>query len=79
LVRTTRGPVLLVGDTCHTAWGWENGVEPGSFTSDHEENAKNLERLRRFVAAHPEIEVHLGHQSLATTPASASAPTALLE
>ena len=28
LARTTTCPVLLTGDTSHTRWGWENGVEP---------------------------------------------------
>jgi hypothetical protein len=30
LARTTTGPVLLTGDTCHTRWGWDNSVEPGT-------------------------------------------------
>ena len=34
LARTPRGPVLLTGDACHTAWGWEHGVEPGTFSDD---------------------------------------------
>ncbi len=64
LVRSTDGPKLLTGDVCHTRWGWENGVEPGSFTADHAANAVALETLRALAAEHPEIEVHLGHQSL---------------
>jgi len=62
LVRTPRGPVLLTGDTCHTRWGWEHGVEPGDFTLDHERNLANLQRLKALVAHHPKIEVRLGHQ-----------------
>ena len=62
LARTSDGPKLLVGDTCHTAWGWANGVEPGSFTADHAANATSLAWLRDFAARHPEVEVHLGHQ-----------------
>ena len=62
LVRTTTGPVLLVGDACHTRWGWQNGVEPGSFSSDQPHSRTSLERLRKFVARHPGIEVRLGHQ-----------------
>jgi N-acyl homoserine lactone hydrolase len=62
LVRTTRGPVLLTGDTCHTRWGWEHTVEPGDYTQDKERNLKNLMRLKDLVAAHPRIEVRLGHQ-----------------
>lgn len=64
LARTSEGPKLLVGDTCHTAWGWANGVEPGSFTADHAENATSLAWLRDLAARHPGIEVHLGHQRL---------------
>jgi glyoxylase-like metal-dependent hydrolase (beta-lactamase superfamily II) len=62
LVRTPTGPVLLTGDCSHTRWGWENGVEPGSFTGDQEQNAVSLALLRRLVAEHPAVEVRLGHQ-----------------
>ncbi len=65
LVRTTVGPVLLTGDVCHTRFGWEHEVEPGSFTADHAKNLESLKRLRRLVADHPAIEVRLGHQDLA--------------
>lgn len=62
LVRTNKGPVLLTGDTCHTRWGWEHTVEPGDYTQNHERNLKNLRLLKDLVAAHPRIEVRLGHQ-----------------
>lgn len=62
LIRTTRGPVLLTGDTCHTRWGWEHTVEPGDFTEDNERNLANLKRLKNLVASHPQIEVRFGHQ-----------------
>jgi len=62
LIRTTQGPVLLTGDTCHTRWGWEHSVEPGDFTANHERNLKNLQRLKQLVANHPQIVVRLGHQ-----------------
>ena len=68
LARTPDGPALFVGDACHTAWGWEHGVEPGTFSSDQPQSAESLRRLRSFVAKHPEIEVRLGHQSLHTQP-----------
>ncbi len=64
VARTIRGPVLLTGDTCHTAWGWQNDVEPGSFTADREKNRESLGGLRRLVREHPTISVRLGHQSL---------------
>jgi len=62
LVRTPKGPVLLTGDACHTRWGWEHGVEPGTFSSDPPKSAESLARLRRLVAEHPAVEVRLGHQ-----------------
>jgi N-acyl homoserine lactone hydrolase len=64
LARTPSGPVLMVGDACHTAWGWENGVEPGAFSYDKPASADSLARLKRLVARHPEIDVRLGHQIL---------------
>jgi N-acyl homoserine lactone hydrolase len=64
LARTPKGAVLMTGDTCHTAWGWENDVEPGSFTADHPGNAESLARLRTLVREHPTIDVRLGHQPL---------------
>ena len=62
LVRTPKGPVLLTGDTCHTRWGWDHGVEPGSFSGDRAQNAVSLANLRALVARHPTIDVRLGHQ-----------------
>lgn len=64
VLRTPSGPVLLTGDACHTAWGWEHGVEPGSFSHDPKKSADSLERLRRFAARHPRMDVRLGHQPL---------------
>jgi glyoxylase-like metal-dependent hydrolase (beta-lactamase superfamily II) len=62
LLRTPRGPVLLTGDACHTRWGWDHQVEPGSFSSDVPRSADSLARLERLVAEHPGVEVRLGHQ-----------------
>ncbi len=64
LARTTHGPVLFVGDTSHTSWGWMEGVERGLFTADQKKNADSLSRLERLVAEHPRIDVRLGHQYL---------------
>ncbi len=64
LARTKNGPILFTGDTCHTAWGWQNGVEPGTFSHDVEENAASLAMLRELAARHPAMTVRLGHQSL---------------
>lgn len=63
LARTTTGPVLFVGDACHTRWGWEHHVEPGTFSSDREASADSLARLEDLVARHPTMDVRLGHQS----------------
>lgn len=68
LVRTPDGPKLLTGDACHTAWGWNNDVEPGTFSTDGPRSVGSLAALRALAASHPSIEVHLGHQSLATAP-----------
>lgn len=65
LARTPEGPVLFAGDACHTAWGWEHEVEPGSFSHDGPESADSLARLRALIARHPEIDVRPGHQRLA--------------
>lgn len=64
VVRTPDGAKLLVGDASHTAWGWRNGVEPGTFSANGPESAKSLAALRRLAAEHPDLEVHLGHQAL---------------
>lgn len=62
LVRTKQGPVLLTGDASHTRWGWEHHVEPGTFTGDATRGTASFEKLQAFVAAHPEVQVRLGHQ-----------------
>jgi glyoxylase-like metal-dependent hydrolase (beta-lactamase superfamily II) len=62
VARTPGGPILFTGDTCHTAWGWQNGVEPGSFTADQKTNRDSLERLRKLAAEHPAMQIRLGHQ-----------------
>lgn len=62
LVRTTTGPVLLAGDVSHTRWGWEHHVEPGTFTANPTQSRDSFERLQAFIAAHPDVEVRLGHQ-----------------
>ncbi len=64
VVRSTEGVQLIAGDGSHTAWGWEHGVEPGTFNTSGEEAADSLARLREFSAAHPAMRVHLGHQEL---------------
>lgn len=62
VLRTKQGAVLLTGDTSHTRWGWENGVEPGDFTRHHPNNLASLDKLKALVARHPAMQVRLGHQ-----------------
>ncbi|WP_225413232.1 MBL fold metallo-hydrolase [Stigmatella hybrida] len=62
LVRTPQGPVLLTGDACHTRWGWEHDVEPGTFSEDIARSAGSLAQLRRLAAEHPALDVRFGHQ-----------------
>lgn len=62
VARTTTGPVLMTGDTSHTAWGWEHDVEPGSFTRDPPANREMLLRLRKLAAEHPGMQLRFGHQ-----------------
>lgn len=62
VIRTPKGPVLLTGDASHTRWGWENGVVPGSFSSDIEASKKSFLALKELSARHPKMDVRLGHQ-----------------
>jgi N-acyl homoserine lactone hydrolase len=62
LVRSPDGPVLFTGDACHTRWGWENGVEPGTFSADRAQSRQSLFALKAFAAKHPAMIVKLGHQ-----------------
>ncbi len=62
LIRTPTGPILLTGDASHTRWGWENGVEPGTFSIDGPRSARSLATLRALVRDYPQIDVRVGHQ-----------------
>ena len=62
IARTTEGSMLFTGDTCHTLWGWEAGVEPGGFTLDHAENARNLTALKALAEQH-DLTVWVGHET----------------
>ncbi|MDQ3235108.1 MAG: MBL fold metallo-hydrolase [Pseudobdellovibrionaceae bacterium] len=67
VINATTGPQLVVGDTCHTRWGWEQSVPPGEFSEDREQNQKSLDALKNLAQSLPGVQVHLGHQS-ATAP-----------
>lgn len=73
LARTARGPVLMVGDASHTAWGWEHGVEPGTFNGDAEQAKVSFDALQALVKAHPGMEVRLGHQEVGASARPAGA------
>ncbi|MCG6166713.1 MBL fold metallo-hydrolase [Leptospira sanjuanensis] len=64
LVQSSSGSHLILGDSCHTSWGWENGVSPGDFTEDQEKNQSSLNFLKEFASKISGIRVHPGHQSL---------------
>lgn len=63
VARTPQGPVLMAGDACHTAWGWEHGVEPGTFSKDVAQSAHSLAALQGLAKRHPRLDVRLGHHS----------------
>lgn len=62
LVNAEAGPVLLVGDTSHTRWGWEHGVEPGTYSEDIPGSRVQLDWLRALAETHPTLSVVTGHQ-----------------
>lgn len=64
LARTTEGPILFVGDVCHTEWGWKHEVRPGSYTQDPDANTASLASLIALAKAHPAMKIRLGHQRL---------------
>lgn len=64
LAITIQGPELMIGDATHTRWGWENGVESGTYSENIPLSATSLARLKKLVNSNPSINVHPGHQSL---------------
>ncbi|ALO28011.1 MBL fold metallo-hydrolase [Leptospira borgpetersenii] len=64
LVQSSSGYQLVLGDSCHTSWGWENDVTPGDFTEDQEKNRISLDFLKNLASKLPEVQVHPGHQSI---------------
>ena len=61
LARTTDGPVLLTGDTCHTRWGWDHAVTPGTYTADHGVNSESLGQLLALAELAESTTVYVGH------------------
>lgn len=64
LARTTKGPQLMIGDATHTSWGWENQVEPGTYSNDQPRSATSLKLLHDIASQVTSLEVHPGHQAL---------------
>lgn len=68
LARTTNGPELMLGDVTHTRWGWNNGVEPGTFSNNQVLSAISLEKIQSIASKITEqglqLGIHPGHQSL---------------
>jgi len=62
LAMTTSGPQLFIGDASHTRWGWDNNVEPGTYSHNGSQSAVTLTKLKKLVSDHPSISVHPGHQ-----------------
>lgn len=55
---------LILGDTCHTQWGWIHSVPPGSFTEDLDQNRENLLRLKQFSQDRKNLFIYPGHQEV---------------
>ena len=62
LVRTPKGPVLLTGDASHTRWGWDHGVEPGTFSGDIAQSAVSFGKLQKLAEEQKGMDVRLGYQ-----------------
>lgn len=68
LINAIDGPKLVVGDAVSLRLGWDDGIPQPTATRARDDADASANRLRRFAAAHPEIEVFLGHQSRAAQP-----------
>ncbi|MCW7494424.1 MBL fold metallo-hydrolase [Leptospira sp. 2 VSF19] len=56
------GAHLVLGDSCHTQWGWKEGVIPGKFTSDPNLNRQSLDFLKEVAGTNVIQFVYPGHQ-----------------
>ena len=63
LVNAVDGPKLVVGDAASTRLNWEAGMPQPVPAGARAAAEASADRLRRFAAAHPGVEVFLGHQS----------------
>jgi glyoxylase-like metal-dependent hydrolase (beta-lactamase superfamily II) len=62
LINAVGGPKLVVGDAISTRLGWDEGMPQPVAAATRADADASADRLRRFAAAHPGIEVFLGHQ-----------------
>ena len=62
LINAVGGPKLVVGDAVSTRLGWDEGMPQPVAAAARADADASADRLRRFAAAHPGIEVFLGHQ-----------------
>lgn len=78
LARAADGTHLYLGDATHTAWGWEHGVEPGTYSADVARSASSLAALKDLAQQHPALKVYPGHQLLpALTQAADASPASV--
>ena len=63
LVNAVDGPRLVVGDAASTRLTWDDALPQPVPVSARADADRSADRLRRFAADHPGIEVFLGHQS----------------
>ncbi|MBM9548451.1 MBL fold metallo-hydrolase [Leptospira sp. 201903074] len=61
-IPSKEGGHLVLGDSCHTRWGWKEGVTPGAFTTDQNLNRKSLDFLKGLAEKHKPKFVYPGHQ-----------------
>lgn len=62
LIKTAKGAELVLGDTCHTRWGWDNDVTPGDYTKDLKRNKDSLSYLQVLAKKFSRAGIHPGHQ-----------------
>ena len=65
LARTPSGAVLLTGDASRTRWGWDNDVEPGTYTFERDSERKSLLALKALSAS-PKGDRQIGASALKT-------------
>jgi N-acyl homoserine lactone hydrolase len=63
LINSDQGAVLLTGDACHMRWAFEHDVAPGGSDAQGKAAARDsLERIRKFAARYPQVQLIFGHQ-----------------